>query len=173
MSACPHCFESLPYITDAYCPYCRESLHEQDEYDKASSDLAPGHAKDSKVDDNPYAAPSSGSSKSNHQSDVILYTELPQECPSCRKKFGEVNFRRRFKRKMRWTTILYMLSVSIGGYLLFAFVLPLILFWPIYFMVMITMLGNAMKWPKTVKMSCSKCDWKRGYKVASTGAKQK
>ena len=93
-----------------------------------------------KIYPNPYLSPVTIS----RRSDVILYTELPSRCPSCDKKFSEVNFRRRFKRKILWSTFSYMLLVSIAGYVLVALLLPTILFWPTYLCIVIPVLGNAM-----------------------------
>lgn len=169
MSTCPHCFESLPFVRDAYCPSCREPLREPGEQNAAKQDSATNPNVKQKFYPNPYLSPVTIS----RRSDVILYTELPSRCPSCDKKFSEVNFRRRFKRKILWSTFSYMLLVSIAGYVLVALLLPTILFWPTYLCIVIPVLGNAMTWPKMVKMSCLGCNWKKSYIVAGTGTKRK
>ena len=172
MLACPHCSETLPFVTDAYCPFCRESLNEPEKVIASNPDSAADSKIELKPNENPYAT-ATVSPEHARRAGVILYTELPRRCPNCEKKFGEVSFRRRFKRKMRWTTISYMLLVSIGAYVLLALLLPAILVWAIYLVIIIPVLGNAMTWPKIVGMSCFSCNWKKSYVVAGTGTKRK
>lgn len=169
MPTCPHCFEELPLVTDAFCSFCQEPLIEPEEPESPKAVLATDSEQESDTDANPYAAPLGASRREG----PILYTELPRRCPNCDRKFAEANFRRRFKRKQRWSTTSFMLLVSIGSYFLLIGFVPGILFWPIYLLVVIPILGKAMTWPKLVKMACIKCKWKNTYVVAGTGAKRK
>lgn len=167
MSTCPHCSESLPFLTDVFCPFCRELLSEPIEKIVLAPQSATARNKALSLDDNPYASPIESRSASPRRTGVILYTELPRQCPDCDRRFSDANFRRRFKRKLRWTTISYMFLVSMASYFFLAILFPVNL-GVIFFAV-----GNAMTWPKKVKMSCSGCRWKKVYIVAGTGAKRK
>ena len=115
---------------------------------------------------NPYLSPVTIS----RRSDVILYTELPSRCPSCDKKFSEVNFRRRFKRKILWSTFSYMLLVSIAGYVL------LRCFYPQSFFAYLLLhryscFGKRNDVAQNGENVVSGCNWKKSYVVAGTGTK--
>ena len=54
MSACPHCSETLPLITDAYCPFCHEPLNASEEQQAANEDSATNRNVELRPNHNPY-----------------------------------------------------------------------------------------------------------------------
>lgn len=172
MDACPHCSAELPLIVDAFCPYCNESLQD---LPSEQTLVVPAASPDSwqrvHNDANPFASPNdhpqTKSGTVRLPPGVILYTDLPKICPGCNRKFAEANYHQRFKRRLRWSTIAYMVGVCFAGFLMLS--LGTMFFWATLFMIIIPLLAKARNWPKVVKMSCYRCPWKKNFLVAARG----
>ncbi len=114
---------------------------------------------------NPYDAPSplSEPSITSRTPGVYRYTELPRSCPSCQRKFSDALYHRLYRRTFRLGTIVFFIFLTIGGFLLMAFIGWLAL------LVAIPLGAWAMTWHKKVRVRCSECGWAQTFIVAVRG----
>lgn len=117
-------------------------------------------------EENPGTAPDAGrASRLAAESDraargACLHSDLPRNCPACDHLFNM----RFYPRKHQKKTILYLILSTVVALFACAF-FPGLIRWVVFILVVSSLGGIAMRWPKVVHLKWRSCGWSQKYVV--------
>ena len=91
---------------------------------------------------------------------ACLHSDLPRDCPACDHLFNM----RYYPRKHQKKTILYFVFCTVAALFASAF-FPGVIRWVVFIVVVGSLGGLGMRFPKLVHLKCRSCGWSQKYVV--------
>ena len=171
---CPNCLIRVMPTKEGCCPGCRRSLIETTQNktptskpeSKGTTDAisaSPGDGSTGSESDstNPYRAPTVGSVREG----VYRFTELPTQCPSCGWPFNLRFYPRRFQKKaILFLVFATFVALFAGGLVPIPGVSQYVAL-----LVLLSLGGVGMSFPKVVHLKCRACHWSHKFLVRTRG----